>query len=152
MFSIKRTFNPLGEYFTAFIHKDTQALNSPHRSYNESYALTLKSICEAVCALPRYQRKALLLSMKHQCGRSLLIELLSIHAITVEQTTVALEINTEDLNLLLPKLPLNNRAIAEFLSCKEYQVITLKSVASKRILKTLSAVERVVEHDLKKNL
>jgi hypothetical protein len=97
--------------------------------------LMVKKACEVICQLRPYQRKALLLSLKQRDGHSLLNSLLIIKALTIKQLANALEITDTELDLLFPRLPLNNSEIAYLLSCQEHQVIRLINIASKTILR-----------------
>jgi hypothetical protein len=119
------------EHINRFIMYTNEESNSEDVRFN--YLLRMSKVCEEICSLPPYQRKALLLSIKDVNGCTLLISLLQLGAISIEQLTDALDINIQEFNLLLSNLPMNDVELARHLNCRADQVVKLRSISSRRI-------------------
>lgn len=104
--------------------------------------LYLKRLWGEVSALPREQRRALLLNLRDASGRGVL-DLFPLSGVAaVRDIARALEIPAEEMAALWNTLPLEDAVIAGFLGVKRQQVINLRMTARKRLARRMAAYEK----------
>ncbi len=100
----------------------------------------LKHLWQHISNLPLRQRIALLLNMKDENGSGIaLFPFLGIA--TLRQIATTLEIPIEEFAQLWPRLPLDDAAIAEYLSINRQQVINLRKAARSRLIRNMKKFE-----------
>jgi hypothetical protein len=117
---------------------DTDALGQlPDANPGAEISLDQRRFAERLWAevlqLPVRQRAALLLNLRSSQGAGLLWLLPVIGVATVREIATALELPGDEMAALWGRLPLDDNAIAERLSCSRQQVINLRMAARKRL-------------------
>jgi DNA-directed RNA polymerase specialized sigma24 family protein len=98
---------------------------------------SLQLLWREICQLPRRQRVALLLNLRHPHGINVITLLPATGVATFEEIAQALEIPAAEFEQLWAQLPLDDLFIADYLGATRQQVINLRKTARERLVKRM---------------
>lgn len=97
----------------------------------------LKKLWEEINLLPLRQRTALLLNLRDEKGRGMIVMFLLTDTANMTQIAEALEISPEKFAVMWNDLPWEDTAIAEYLDLARQQVVNLRKSARERLARRM---------------
>jgi len=100
----------------------------------------LEQLWKEICELPLLERTALLLNLRDNNDRGLIVLLADLRIVTIRQIAMALRLQPEEFAALWRDLPLDDDDIGERLGMNRQQVINLRRSARRRLAKRITAL------------
>jgi DNA-directed RNA polymerase specialized sigma24 family protein len=100
----------------------------------------LEQLWKEICELPLLERTALLLNLRDNNDRGLIVLLADLRIVTIRQIAMALRLQPEEFATLWKDLPLDDDDVGERLGMTRQQVINLRRSARRRLVKRMTAL------------
>jgi hypothetical protein len=100
----------------------------------------LEQLWKEICGLPLPERTALLLNLRDNNDRGLIVLLADLRIVTIRQIALALRLEPEEFAALWRDLPLDDDDIGMRLGMTRQQVINLRRSARRRLVKRMAAL------------
>lgn len=100
----------------------------------------LEQLWKEICELPLLERTALLLNLRDNNDRGLIVLLADLRIVTIRQIAMALRLKPEEFAALWRDLPLDDDDIGERLGMNRQQIINLRRSARRRLAKRMTAL------------
>jgi hypothetical protein len=113
---------------------------SPVAAYETREELQL--VWEEICALPVNQRAALLLNLRDEAGRNAVVLFPLTGVASFDEIAAAIEMSSDELIAIWPRLPLADLDIAQTLGLERQQVINLRKSARARLQRRIVARQK----------
>jgi hypothetical protein len=121
-------------------HRDEPPVDDTYEQVADR--ILLGEIWRELIDLPRNQRVAILLNLRDNTGRNAIELLPCLGIASITKIAQVLELSPADLAGMWNGLPLNDRAIAEYLGVSRDQVIGLRSAGKRKIARRLQLFEK----------